>query len=275
MLGLGLGINKYKTNTNSGPVYDPAYQTLLNQLIADGLPTPDSDTKTLDNQFVTSLGANLAAHSGLYLLGWKNATTSLYNWANPTDPTIGKCSYIGSMSSANWTANSGYNTVAASGLNTGIVPSTAPEIDADNCTLWMWVDGLSGGVGVNKDIYIGNAFGTYNNYMGCESGEVYSRINTNGANATEYCGSIPRNKSFIALKRISFGQVERWFDGVYVDTINKNYAGLSAQSMYLLALNIYGIYVPPTGVGVRCYAAGIGGDIDVANVYNALLTRKS
>lgn len=250
------------------PEWYAAYQTLLTKLIADGVTEPDLATKVLDNQFLVDMGADLVKHAGLYKLGAYDATAALYNMANPTDGTVGKCSYVNAISASDWTFDLGYNTVAASGLNTGIVPSTAPEIDADNCTLWMWVDNIS-----SLRIYMGVLPNTGTScYMGVEYAGIYSRINSHDP---EFSGGISAAVNFLAMKRKSATEVDIYENGIYKTTITRSFYSICSSAMYILGASYAGSVYNGGSTGIRCYAAGIAGDIDVANVYNALLTRKS
>lgn len=245
--------------------FNSYYQALLDKLTADGIPLPDASQKTKDNTFIDTLDvANvLQKHTGLYILGWHQYEAALYNWIAPNTY---KCSFVGAMTSGEFTAFGGYKSKAASALNTGINPNTAGlPIDADNTTLWMWVDNISA-----KDIYMGVNSGANFCYNGVEGGTRYGRIHTSGA---ENLGSIGTGKNFIALKRINSTDVELWENGVLMTTINRTFTALANDVIYLCALKFGASpYVPQ--VGVEVFAAGIGGDIDIATLYNALVTYK-
>jgi len=263
-IGIGIGIDK-SGPIASGPSYNAAYQALLDKLTTDGVSLPDDTQKEKDNTLINTLenAGQLTTHAAMYILGWHQHEAALYNWITPA---ANKCSYIGSMTSSEFTAGVGYKTKAASALNTSVNPSTSATIDADNCTLWMWVQGLSA-----KDIYMGVSNGSNFCYLGNEGGTIYTRINTNGA---ENSGTIGASRNFIAVKRISSTDVEIWENGTLVATITRNFTAIANDVIYLCAMKFGGsVYGPSANVDV--YAAGIGGDVDVATVYAAILTHKS
>lgn len=244
---------------------NPYYLALLAKLTADGIPLPTTAQQLKDNTLVQTLdnAGVLSKHKGLYILGWHQFEAALYNWVSPSN---NKCSFIGSMTSSEFTAGVGYKTKTSSALNTGINISTAGlPIDANNTTLWMWVDNISA-----KSVYMGVNAGANFCYMGVEGGTIYGRINTSGA---ENLGAIGSSKNLVALKRINSTDVQIWENGTLKTTINRTFGTLANDVIYLCALKFGGsTYVPQTNVEV--FAAGIGGDIDISALYNALLTYK-
>jgi len=248
-----------------GVSLNPYYSALLSKLTADGIALPTASQQLDDNTFVQTLDTAgvLTKHTGLYILGWHQFEAALYNWVAPSSY---KCSFVGSMTSSEFTAFVGYKTKAASGLNTGINPSTAGSpIDANNTTLWMWVDNISA-----KDILMGAYVASNLCYLGVEAGTIYGRINTSGA---ENLGAIGSSKNLIALKRINSTDVQIWENGTLKTTVSRTFSLLANTTLYLCGMRFGGsIYVP--SVGVEVFAAGIGGDIDISALYNALLTYK-
>ena len=248
------------------PSYNPYYMALLNKLSADSVALPSDSQKVKDNALVSALdtSSDLIRHKGLYIFGWHHFEAALYNWANPS---VFKCSFVGSIGASDHTAGLGYRSVAASALNTGINPSSTLVLN-DIATLWMWADGIS-----SKNIYMGGFNPAGNNaYVGVEGGIRYSRLFTTDAEAS---GSIGANKNLLAFKRINNNDVEIIEDNVVVATIPRSFNFFANTLIYFLGLHISGSspYVPQTGV--RVYAGGFGTDINLSNVYNAVLAHKS
>lgn len=244
------------------------YQTLVNKLETDGVTLPSNTRRVKDDALMRDLvdDGNLSASEALHILGWFNYTGALYNWATPATH---KCSFVGSISSSDFLADAGYNTVALSGLNPSINPSTASPITDDIVTIWMWVDSMQ-----SKSVYVGvNISPDDELYVGVEYGNIYSRIFSESG-SPEYEMSLTGGTiNFLAAKRINSTTIEYYANGSLIGTTTRSFNARGTLSPYYLVQRAGTLYIPEAGV--RKFAAGVGGDIDVPALYAALSSYKA